>query len=161
MSMEFARQEYWSGLLFSTPGNIPDSGIEPTSPVVSCIAGRFFICSVILTKALPYIIFNISLHFEFCLAFVMDREACSAAVRGVAKSQTWLSDWTEPGMFVCARLLVSHYSGLGSSHFSEWQLVTNFGYIPWVSWRRKFMNFLHFLPMSICYHRVFYSLMAF
>ena len=25
----------------------------------------------------------------------MDREACCAAVRGVAKSQTWLSDWTE------------------------------------------------------------------
>ena len=26
---------------------------------------------------------------------VMDREACHAAVHGVAKSQTWLSDWTE------------------------------------------------------------------
>ena len=26
---------------------------------------------------------------------VMDREACSAAVHGVAKTQTWLSDWTE------------------------------------------------------------------
>ena len=27
---------------------------------------------------------------------VMDREACCTAVHGVAKSQTWLSDWTEP-----------------------------------------------------------------
>ena len=27
--------------------------------------------------------------------FVMDREAWSAAVHGVTKSQTWLSDWTE------------------------------------------------------------------
>ena len=26
---------------------------------------------------------------------VMDREACRAAVHGVTKSQTWLSDWTE------------------------------------------------------------------
>ena len=29
------------------------------------------------------------------LELVMDREACHAAVLGVAKSQTWLSDWTE------------------------------------------------------------------
>ena len=27
---------------------------------------------------------------------VMDRETWSAAVHGVTKSQTWLSDWTEP-----------------------------------------------------------------
>ena len=27
--------------------------------------------------------------------FVMDREACHAAVRGVTKSRTWLSDWTD------------------------------------------------------------------
>ena len=26
---------------------------------------------------------------------VMDREACSAAVHGITKNQTWLSDWTE------------------------------------------------------------------
>ena len=28
--------------------------------------------------------------------FVMDREAWRAVIHGVAKSQTWLSDWTEP-----------------------------------------------------------------
>ena len=31
LSMEFSRQEYWSGLLFSSPGDLPDPGIEPTS----------------------------------------------------------------------------------------------------------------------------------
>ena len=31
--MGFPRQEYWSGLLFSPPRNLPDLGIEPTSPV--------------------------------------------------------------------------------------------------------------------------------
>ena len=30
--------------------------------------------------------------------FVMDREAWHAAVHGVTKSQTWLSDWTEPNI---------------------------------------------------------------
>ena len=31
-SMEFSRQEYWSGLPFPSPGDLPDSGIEPRSP---------------------------------------------------------------------------------------------------------------------------------
>ena len=31
-TMEFSRQEYWSGLPFSSPGDLPDPGIEPGSP---------------------------------------------------------------------------------------------------------------------------------
>ena len=31
LSMEFSRQEYWSGLPFLSPGNLPDLGIEPGS----------------------------------------------------------------------------------------------------------------------------------
>ena len=30
-SMGFSRQEYWSGLPFPSPGDLPDSGIEPRS----------------------------------------------------------------------------------------------------------------------------------
>jgi len=29
--MEFSRQEYWSGLLFLPPGDLPDPGIRPGS----------------------------------------------------------------------------------------------------------------------------------
>ena len=32
--MEFSRQEYWSGLPFPTPGDLPDLGIEPRSPTM-------------------------------------------------------------------------------------------------------------------------------
>ena len=32
LSMEFLRQEYWSGLPFSPPGDLPNPGIELTSP---------------------------------------------------------------------------------------------------------------------------------
>ena len=39
MSMGFSRQECWSGFLFPSPGNLPDPGIEPTSPA---LAGGFF-----------------------------------------------------------------------------------------------------------------------
>ena len=34
LSMEFSRQEYWSGLPFSSPGVLPDPGIEPGSPAL-------------------------------------------------------------------------------------------------------------------------------
>ena len=37
--MGFPRQEYWSGLLFPSPGDLTDPGIEPTTP---SLAGRFF-----------------------------------------------------------------------------------------------------------------------
>jgi len=40
--MECSRQEYWSGLPFTTPGDLPDPRIEPTSLVSSSLAGRFF-----------------------------------------------------------------------------------------------------------------------
>ena len=33
LSMEFSRQEYWSGLLFTSSGDLPDSGIEPRSHI--------------------------------------------------------------------------------------------------------------------------------
>ena len=39
LSMGFSRQEYWSGLPFPTPGDLPDPGIKPMFPA---LAGRFF-----------------------------------------------------------------------------------------------------------------------
>ena len=34
LSIGFSRQEYWSGLPFPSPGNLPYPGIEPGSPVL-------------------------------------------------------------------------------------------------------------------------------
>ena len=39
LSMGFSRQEYWSGLPFPSPGDLPDPGMEPESPA---LAGMFF-----------------------------------------------------------------------------------------------------------------------
>ena len=39
LSMEFSRQECWSGLPFPPPGDLPEPGIKPSSPA---LAGRFF-----------------------------------------------------------------------------------------------------------------------
>ena len=40
--MGFPKQEDWSGLPFPPPGDLPDPGIEPASPV---LMGRFFTIS--------------------------------------------------------------------------------------------------------------------
>ena len=47
LSMEFSGQEYWSGLPFPTPEDLPDPEIELISLVSPALAGGFF------TTALP------------------------------------------------------------------------------------------------------------
>ena len=42
LSMEFSKQEYWSGLPFPVLGDLPNPGIKPTSLVSPALAGRFF-----------------------------------------------------------------------------------------------------------------------
>ena len=39
LSMEFSRQEYWDGLPFPSPGDLPDPEVGPTSPA---LASRIF-----------------------------------------------------------------------------------------------------------------------
>ena len=60
LSMGFSRQEYWSGLPFLSPGNLPDPGIQSRSPALqadslstelpSCI-GRL---DIVKMSVLPY-----------------------------------------------------------------------------------------------------------
>ena len=45
LSMEFSRQEYWSGLPCLPPGDLPDPGMEPTSLRSPALAGRVFATS--------------------------------------------------------------------------------------------------------------------
>ena len=55
-SMEFSRQEYWSGLPFPSLGNLPDPGIELRSPTLQTDAllseppGKPMVCEVYLSK---------------------------------------------------------------------------------------------------------------
>ena len=42
LSMEFSRQEYWSGFPLPTPGTLPHPGIKPTSLAPPTLASGFF-----------------------------------------------------------------------------------------------------------------------
>ena len=45
LSMGFSRQEYWSGLSWPHPGDLPDPVIEPASLMSPALAGGFFTIS--------------------------------------------------------------------------------------------------------------------
>ena len=60
LSMGFSRQEYWSGLTYLPPGDLPNPGIEPTSLMSSALVGGFFTTSAtweapILTRAFGFL----------------------------------------------------------------------------------------------------------
>ena len=80
LSMGFSRHEYWRGLSFPSPGDLPDPGIKPASPISPVLAGRFFTTSATreahlyssfwLLVPLRYIVIIITLEFwfsNFCL----------------------------------------------------------------------------------------------
>ena len=49
-SVEFSRQEFWSGLPFPSPGDLPDPGKKPLFLMSPALAGGFFttvLCAVI------------------------------------------------------------------------------------------------------------------
>ena len=45
LSVGFSSQEYWSGLPCPPPGDLPNPGIEPMSPVSPALAAGFFTTS--------------------------------------------------------------------------------------------------------------------
>ena len=56
LSMGFSRQEYWSGLPFPPPGDLPDPGIEPGSPALG-VKRTFNTMSTYLGASILVVIF--------------------------------------------------------------------------------------------------------
>ena len=55
--MEFSRQEYWSGVPFPTPWDLPDPGMETASPVSPAFGGGFFtLCHLGSLKAIMVVV---------------------------------------------------------------------------------------------------------
>jgi len=62
--MGLCSQEYWSGLPFPSPGDLPDPGIEPVSLTSPTLAGRFF---TLVSPQKPNYWGIVDLHF--CIRF--------------------------------------------------------------------------------------------
>ena len=89
LSMEFSRQEHWSGLPCPLPRDLPDPGIEPKSPTLQTDSLRSeppWKPSVYHKyKLMPDIVGSGLFELQ---ELVMDREAWHAVIHGVAKSRT-------------------------------------------------------------------------
>ena len=102
LSMEFPKQEYWSGLPFPSPGNLPNPGIELSSPVSPALADSLPLCgtsafsksSLYIWKFLVHVLLNPSLkNFEHNL-FSMQNE-CNCMVVWAFFGTALLWDWNE------------------------------------------------------------------
>ena len=67
LSMEFSRQEYWSGLPFPTPGDLPDPEIKLMSFAFPALAGGLFTTSATWEPSL----FNIYFLLVYLVAHLL------------------------------------------------------------------------------------------
>ena len=84
LSMEFSRQEYWSGLPFPSPGDCPDPEIKTESPVSPTLASGFFTTAPPEKRVCVYIYLQAALVFTLNL-FTM--------VSSFPSSYIWLIFW--------------------------------------------------------------------
>ena len=93
--MGLSQQKYWSGLPFLSPGFLPGPGIQSVSPAAPALADGFFTTEPPgrqKMKWLDSITDSMDINLSKLQDIVEDRRARCAAVHGVAKSPTQLSD---------------------------------------------------------------------
>ena len=92
LSMKFSRQEYWSGLPFPSPEDLPDLGTEPGSPALQADA----LPSELLGK--PHIAHNRSLNWNFMNEWHNGSKGQASSLRSGICSDV-LPDWYKHGFF--------------------------------------------------------------
>ena len=73
--MEFPKQEYWSGLPFPPPADLPHPGIKPEFLASPALAGRFFIT---VPHEKPNVLCHVITLLLFTLCNIMPLNICTA-----------------------------------------------------------------------------------
>ena len=71
LSMEFSREEYWSGLLFPSVGDLPDPGIEPRSPTLQAMLYHLSHQGSMLKHLYTLLVLSSSLPHHFMVDFLL------------------------------------------------------------------------------------------
>ena len=127
--MGFPRWEYWSGLPFPSPGEVPGPGIEPVSPVFLALAGRFF-TTVSPGKIIPCIPNNEYKYIFFvCEDDASNSANCWLSIKNKVKPQGLtpeeMSDISQDGTHV--HKLRSKEKNAWPSIFNWWKETVNPG----------------------------------
>ena len=69
--MEFSSQEYYSGLPFPPPEDLPNMGIKPASPVSPSLAGRFFTIEPLGKPQIKNVFIQMSNHYVVHLKLML------------------------------------------------------------------------------------------
>ena len=124
--MEFSRQEYWSGLPFPSLGDLPDPGMEPTSPVPPAFASRFFtasatweasyasLCWAVTSRVRLFDHTDCSSPGSSVHTFLQARMSSHSLLQGIFPTQG-----LNPGLLHCRQILY-HLSHQGSLRILEW-----------------------------------------
>ena len=103
LSMEFSKQEYWSGLPFPPPGDLLDPVIKAASPESPALASRFFttVSSIYLVNSLGKYVVVVQSHS--CVQLFAThglqhaRLPCPSLYPGVAQTHVcWIDDAIQP-----------------------------------------------------------------
>ena len=89
LSMEFSRQEYWSGLPFPAPGNLPDPGIKFASHV-SCIGRQILyqLCHLLMAIGSHQIFYFTDIYIY--LEFIILLRSCGSKRNSVILASAWI-----------------------------------------------------------------------
>ena len=78
LSLRFPRQEYWSGLPFPSPGDLPDPGIKPRSPAWQ--VDSLPLCHSGSPKLCFYLGLFFFLTLQYCISFAKYRNESSTGI---------------------------------------------------------------------------------
>ena len=130
--MDFSRQEYWSGLPFPSPGDLPDPGMEPGPPALQADSlpsespGKQSFINIILGSfSWSYVYWSLGLRFPFkqprnitASAESCQREARQSQPRQARKfADKTLRGGGGEAKFECSALSTWHLTAVGNPQF--------------------------------------------
>ena len=129
LSVGFPRQEYWSGLPFPTPGDLPNPGIKPTSLRSPALASRFFTTSA--TWEALFCSWVLSCFSCVQLCNPMNHGLPGTSVHGILQAR--ILEWVAISFFRISswprdQTLVSYVSCFGKQilyHCTTWEAYTS------------------------------------